>query len=187
MSGEPEDLGLIFERARAELVAAGWTDHGDYFTHPDAERNPFHPHEEVDKWTMLTWSLRQALALKRAADAARADERGRMTAILAEVAAERARQDAKWGEQNHPDLPPHPFADDLACRAAFTGAITAKDAKFRCQKAAEEGNANWAAILAEEVAEAIEAIGDDAALRTELIQVAAVCVQWAQAIDRRQR
>jgi hypothetical protein len=31
--------------------------------------------------------------------------------VLAEVAAERVRQDAKWGEQNHPSI--RPPAEDL--------------------------------------------------------------------------
>lgn len=74
---------------------------------------------------------------------------------LAEVAAECDRQDAKWGEQNHLDP-------------------------------------TWAAILGEEFGEACQALLHDefggraaGTLRAELIQIAAVAVQWVEAIDRR--
>ena len=43
----------------------------------------------------------------------------------------------------------------------------------------------WNAILGEEVGEVSKAIlEDDQGLRQELIQVAAVCAQWIQCIDR---
>jgi hypothetical protein len=95
------------------------------------------------------------------------------TAILAEVAAERERQDSKWGEQNHPD--------------GTGGAhqrIAAAKAKRYCDAYFEQGVGDWRLILTEEVAEAF-AESDPARLRGELIQVAAVAVSWAEAIDRR--
>jgi hypothetical protein len=97
----------------------------------------------------------------------------RLTGVLAEIYAERARQDEKWGEQNHPD---------------GTGNLDQQRyAEFRrkwCQDAFGAGYGTWADVLAEEVAEA-EAERDPARLRAELIQVAAVAVAWAEAIDRR--
>ena len=35
------------------------------------------------------------------------DRRRPELGVLAELVQERARQDAKWGEQNHPDIAPH--------------------------------------------------------------------------------
>jgi hypothetical protein len=94
-------------------------------------------------------------------------------AILAEVQAERARQDAKWGEQNHPDGTGGSARLYIAdrCRAA-------------ADKAAEEGTLTWRLISDEEHAEAM-AESDPARLRAELIQDAAVKVAWVAAIDRR--
>lgn len=75
--------------------------------------------------------------------------------VLLDVLRERAAQDAKWGEQNH---------DDFV----------------------------WGGILGEEVGEACQAAlhdrfgGDHAGtLRDELVQVAAVAVQWIECLDRR--
>lgn len=50
--------------------------------------------------------------------------------------------------------------------------------------AAEHGGLTWRHILAEEMFEAL-AESDPAKLRAELVQVAAVAVQWVEAIDRR--
>lgn len=91
---------------------------------------------------------------------------------LANVAAERTRQDAKWGEQNHPDGTGEMYARD------------AENARFRCQRAAAKGEVTWQHILDEEVAEAY-AESDPVKLRAELVQVAAVAVAWVDAIDRR--
>jgi len=95
-------------------------------------------------------------------------------AVLTEVAEERARQDTRWGEQNHPDGTGGPLT-----------ATTAQVARSQCQDAAEQGNVTWRDILREEVAEAM-AESDPVRLRDELVQVAAVAVNWAEAIDRRQ-
>lgn len=90
-----------------------------------------------------------------------------------EVLGERERQDARWGEQNHPD-----GTGDLVevADAVFTRQL--------CDDAFRDGEGTWLHILAEEVAEAF-AESDPAKLRVELIQVAAVAVAWVEAIDRR--
>lgn len=93
-------------------------------------------------------------------------------AVLSEIADERARQDAKWGEQNHPD----------GTGPAFR--TFAESGRDRCQQAAADGELTWRDILREETGEAY-AEQDAGALRTELIQVAAVAVAWIEAIDRR--
>jgi hypothetical protein len=95
--------------------------------------------------------------------------------VVREVAQERVAQDAKWGEQNHPDGTPGMWhmvtLDPLSRRVA-------------CDGAARDGTVTWAHILTEEVAEAL-AERDPATLRVELLQVAAVAVAWVEAIDRR--
>jgi hypothetical protein len=97
----------------------------------------------------------------------------KVVSVLGEIAVERARQDAKWGEQNHPDGTGQPHSIDKA-----------RIARNRCQYAALRGVVTWEHILDEEVREAF-AETDTAALRAELIQVAAVATQWVEAIDRR--
>ena len=107
-----------------------------------------------------------------------------------EVQAERDRQDARWGEQNHPladDVLRKRFGGCDAERMAEEYEIPTSDrAKFMCETAAERGQCTWAHILIEEVAEFVEAAahGDVEHAREELIQIAAVAIQAAQAIDR---
>lgn len=90
---------------------------------------------------------------------------------VAEVIVERRAQDAKWGEQNHADGTggSHYWADR---------------ARNYTDRRAEAGTLTWRNILNEEIEEAY-AESDYVALRTELIQVAAVAVAWVEAIDRR--
>jgi hypothetical protein len=98
-----------------------------------------------------------------------------LRAVLSDIEDERARQDAKWGEQNHPDgTGMFPRADRRA----------ADDARRECQMLAAGGMCTWRAILAEEVAEAFAETDPDK-LRAELVQVATVAVQWVETLDRR--
>lgn len=94
------------------------------------------------------------------------------TGPLPDVLAERARQDAKWGPQNYPDGTARPGDQYVA------------EVLRNICKANGPGEDNWRDILAEEVGEAF-AESDPAALRTELVQAAAVIVAWIEAIDRR--
>lgn len=87
--------------------------------------------------------------------------------------AERERQLAKWGEQNHADG-----------TSAENEAI-ADLAKESCETAFAAGRGTWLDILLEEVMEA-SAEEDEDKLKVELIQVAAVAESWVAAIDRRQ-
>jgi hypothetical protein len=96
------------------------------------------------------------------------------TLVLSEVDRERQRQDEKWGEQNHPDGTGSHFRED------------ADDMRRVCEWEANHGELAWRHILREEVYEAL-AESDPAKLRAELIQVAAVAVNWIEAIDRRQK
>jgi hypothetical protein len=96
---------------------------------------------------------------------------------LSEVAAERARQDVKWGEQNHP----HGTGYSSSLESDRDRADMARS---RCNWAAARGAVTWRHILEEEVCEAFAETDPDL-LRAELIQVAAVATAWAEAIDRR--
>jgi hypothetical protein len=93
--------------------------------------------------------------------------------VLAEIQAERERQDAKFGEQNHPDGTGLPIYQHSARRY--------RDAADRNAAA---GVLAWRDVLLEEVHEAL-AESDPARLRAELVQVAAVATAWIAAIDRR--
>lgn len=115
--------------------------------------------------------------------------------VLEEVAAERARQDAKWGEQNHPDgTGQYPLVNiqvESLALPLFAGLLgnldgptLAKVAVGATDRRAGEGAVDWRDILLEEVFEAM-AESDPDKIRLELIQVAAVATQWAEAIDRR--
>lgn len=99
--------------------------------------------------------------------------------IVREIADERVRQDAKWGEQNHPN------GTGPGLVWAYTGpaAYVADTAKSECKRLSAEGIVTFADILLEEVAEAL-AEADPPKLRAELIQVAAVAAQWVEKIDR---
>lgn len=86
------------------------------------------------------------------------------------VLAERDRQDETWGTVDHPDGVGSP---DQITRAIDTREHTKSVAAI-----------TWADILDEECAEVLAA-RDINELRTELIQTAAVCFAWVEAIDRR--
>lgn len=113
---------------------------------------------------------------------------------IADVIDERHRQDLKWGEQNHPDgtgpatMPL--FANTATGIADDDEASLIRDmmqgrTDWRFHEVDADQPGTWTDILLEEVFEAL-AGADPARLRTELIQVAAVAVQWAEAIDRRE-
>lgn len=93
--------------------------------------------------------------------------------VLADITAEREAQHAAWGVQ-------HRLPDGTGPQWA----TQADAARRRCEHAAARAHLAWRHILLEEVAEAL-AENDPARLRAELIQVAAVAVQWIQAIDQR--
>lgn len=112
--------------------------------------------------------------------------------VLTEVAAERQRQTDKHG--NQADLPNgtgaghwHQMDNYYIRRHGIRNDDLAEWAKARTDQASRsqgDGSVTFEHILTEEWAEAI-AESDPCALRAELIQVAAVAVQWIEAIDRR--
>lgn len=94
--------------------------------------------------------------------------------ILHQIVDERKRQDEKWGADRN--LP------DGTNKAIFRR--NRELSKELCDTAVKTGALDWRDILAEEFWEAC-AEEDPVLLRAELIQVAAVAVAWAEAIDRR--
>lgn len=104
--------------------------------------------------------------------------------VVADVAVERDKQDAKWGRQDHPDLP----TKTRGLRALVALCLpTADYAKHLCDVDKTNGDTNWARIAVEELVEAVEEADkqDLVALRKELVQCAAVFVAWIEALDRR--
>ena len=104
---------------------------------------------------------------------------------ITSIVAERTRQDAKWGEQNHPDGtgPNHSAIGGILAFSAsrIDNLHIAAAATQRTDDHATAGGVTWEDILTEEWAEAI-AEADPA---EELVQVAAVTVGWLGAIERR--
>ena len=113
--------------------------------------------------------------------------------VMSDVARERARQDAKWGVQNHPLIDqllaaqgrPHiRFAEEYEIPTALRATVL-------CQTMARRGEVDWLRILIEEVSEFMAAAevahcGPEAhaAARAELVQVAAVAVAAIESMDR---
>lgn len=98
--------------------------------------------------------------------------------VLQEVYAERAKQDAKWGEQNHPLGTGEPVSEEFMFadqEAAFQ--------KQEVDRLAKAHQLTFWDILFEEVLE-VNAETDPAKVRAELVQVAAVAVAMIERIDR---
>ena len=96
----------------------------------------------------------------------------RMYDVLAEVAVERHRQHAVHGVQNLPRYPLSPETRQMM------------ELRLRTLRKLEATRGpTWDGVLQEEVTEA-QIEFDPAKLRVELLQVAAVAVQWVEAIDR---
>ena len=92
---------------------------------------------------------------------------------MVEVDAERQRQIARFGDQDHPD---------------GTGSAIdrkrADEARRHCDHTTRTGRLTWNDILTEEGCEAL-AESDPDLLRTELVQVAAVALAWIFDLDSR--
>jgi len=104
-----------------------------------------------------------------------ADEATTTFRVLEDVAAERARQRARFGEQR--------LADGTGGTFRAAGR---RLSQRRCDRATAAGRVTWTHVLEEEVSEVL-AETDPERLRAELVQVAAVAVQWIEALDRRRR
>jgi hypothetical protein len=160
---DPERIGPILERLRRV-----WEMHpdlrlGQIITNARYDRDVYYAEDEaliLDIETLHPGRTTGSSAL---------------SGLLEEVATERARQDSIFGIQQLPD---------------GTGGGGRKTwetiARNWCDRATSEGILTFADILDEEVSEAL-AETDPVKLRVELIQAAAVCLKWAQDLDRRAR
>jgi hypothetical protein len=92
--------------------------------------------------------------------------------VLGDIAAERRRQDEKWGVQTHPNGTGGARFERLAGHY-----------REECKERHADGVGTWADILAEEYFEAL-AESDPVKLRGELVQVAAVAAGWIENLDR---
>lgn len=111
--------------------------------------------------------------------------------VMRAVVEERDRQDRKWGEQNHPNgtgstarplFDPRSFLDDDTAAVKIAEIMKKRTDERFAGIGDREGS--WLDILLEEVFEAA-AESNPEKLRYDLIQVAAVSVQWVEALDRR--
>lgn len=112
---------------------------------------------------------RGTASIPRSADAH--DALAGIEAVLDSIRSERLAQHMRWGRQHH--LP-------NGTGSRWSG--LAESARGTCDAASDAGTLSWRDILVEEVAE-VMAEADAWKLRAELVQVAAVAVQWVQALD----
>jgi hypothetical protein len=115
------------------------------------------------------------------------NEEWEVDGVYDQISAEMRRQYEKWGQQNHP-YGTGPEKRLLARTDVNldlrTGRELANIFRDKCKSNIYPHQDNWKDILLEEVFEAL-AEDHEPALRGELVQVAAVVVQWLKAIDRR--
>lgn len=102
--------------------------------------------------------------------------------VLHDVRAERQRQDDLWGQQDLPNGT-GPLSQPLLPLEETTADFVELAFKARERRNVRAGTLTYADVLMEEVAE-VMAESNPEKLREELIQAAAVCVKWAEAIDR---
>ena len=102
--------------------------------------------------------------------------------VFREVALASATLDAKYGREDLPDS----VGGDLLGRASHHGVYVASLARFVVERAEFNGSLTWADLLTEEVARVVGVADDAVALREELVEAAALCVAWIEAIDRRE-
>lgn len=130
-----------------------------------------------------------------------------MRKVLEEVAAERERQEKKWGEQNHPILDPRDTGcdpdhddksyhevdwDDKVSVAGYQNMLAMRysvpleeTAKQTCENNFKRGTGTYMDIIIEELCEAIGTLGQEDLLRTELVQTAACIVAAIECLDRK--
>lgn len=104
--------------------------------------------------------------------------------ILTSVLAEITSQDNKWGpDRSHLDVAKS-VPGVATVSVHVNGLLSADHAKQNVDHLSKHGIITWADILMEEVCEALEEEDGDKRA-AELIQVAAVCMQWVNDIRSR--
>jgi hypothetical protein len=110
-----------------------------------------------------------------------------MEKIFNEIRTEREKQEAKWGEQNHPILDPI-LIDRGAPRMCWEYGIPSESlARRMVEIHAERGDLTYMHILIEEISEAASCGSNTEELRKELIQSASVLVAMIESLDRNGR
>jgi hypothetical protein len=104
--------------------------------------------------------------------------------VAAEILEAAGRATAKHGEQSHLPDGTGPDEEPLQLRGNGRNSDLALYCKYQTDKRAGTGEVTWFDILIEEIAEASEQ-DDLEALRGELLDSAAVIVNWVLAIDKR--
>lgn len=108
--------------------------------------------------------------------------------LINEILAERHRQDELWGVQHHPSFPEMvdtPVARSI--QASISEAMARLVELVRATVDISSGDQRaWAIILLEEIFEAMEKPNDWQACRKELIQCAAVILNWVNDADERE-
>lgn len=114
-----------------------------------------------------------------------------MENIIQEIREERARQDEKWGQQNHPILDQVLLNRVGSCtpeRMCEEYEIpTENRAKGNLEFEFGKGSGTYMHILVEEISEAASCLKDTESMRKELIQCAAVTVAMIESLDRNGR
>lgn len=117
------------------------------------------------------------------------EKRAMRFAILTKIADERERQIAKWGEcQRLNDSPTRMDRQGLSS-FEFFGLPSEGEERSSEQAAANLGRSTWVHVLLEEFCEAIAEAddGNELKLEKELVQCAAVIVQWLEDIELRRQ
>ena len=100
--------------------------------------------------------------------------------IYTEIIEERARQEARWGQQNH-DLVDYTYTPEGMNRCYEI--LSEERAKYLCESSVRHGNLTWGHIIVEELVEALcaKTVKEQ---REELIQCGAVIVAMIESLDR---
>jgi len=106
-----------------------------------------------------------------------------MQEILDKIVEERNRQEILWKEQNHDSINSILEEDEIN---KYYGIPSIEEAQYVCQLSNDIGELSWADIFLEEVCEAI-CTKDEQHRKEELIQCAALCISWVQAIERKEK
>ncbi len=110
-----------------------------------------------------------------------------MENIFNEIRNERQKQEAKWGEQNHPILDPILINRDAQRMCEEYEIPTESRARQKVEIHAERGDLTYMHILMEEISEAASCGSNTEELRKELIHSASVLVAMIESLDRNGR
>lgn len=110
-----------------------------------------------------------------------------MENIFNEIRTERQKQEAKWGEQNHPILDPILINRNAQRMCEEYEIPTESRARQMVEIHAERGDLTYMHILMEEISEAASCGSNTEELRKELIQSASILVAMIESLDRNGR